>query len=223
MRQSYVTKGLFALSLMLLSSFALAQASVGAKDLARQRDVNAALDGLCNDVNNKTLSNINPDEYNYEYERKFYVAAGVNFKRDNLVEASAKLKTLWEENSALFVCSSTNFSVPNGDLLKYAIETRSFGLVEDAMGPWHLDLNRIDPADCRTLLDFVELKLIQNHGTHLEPILRGYATRLRQAGAKRASEISPADQELQITRWQKSAARLRAVGVPVPEWKRTCR
>jgi hypothetical protein len=201
---------------------ALAQGPFSDADLARQRHVNATLDGLCNDVNDKTLTKDNPEEYTYVYERKFYAAAGVNFTSDSLTSATAKLQALWDGNPALFFCSSTNFSVPAGDLLKYAIETRSFGLVENAMTAWHLDLNRVDPADCRTLLDFVQTKLAQNRGTHLEPILTGYATRLRQFGAKYSSEISSTDKQRQAARWQVSAARLRATGITVPEWRQKC-
>ena len=200
----------------------LAQTPFSPKELAKQKTVRRAVDGLCNNVNDKTLTSEKPDEYTYVYERQFYDAAGVNFKSDTRATATLKLQAMWDDNPALFVCSSTNFSVPNGDLLKYAIETRSFGLVENAMAAWHLDLNRIDPADCRTLLDFVTLKLGQNRGTHLEPVLTGYVARLRQAGAKNASEISGLEKQLQSTHWQASASRLRAIGDIVPEWKSKC-
>lgn len=222
MRLARLGRMLLGCWLAFVPDIALAQTPFSPAEIAKQKLVRSALDGLCNNVNDKTITSENPDEYTYVYERQFYAAAGVNFKSDTKATATSKLQAMWDDNPALFICSSTNFSVPNGDLLKYAIETRSFGLVENAMAAWHLDLNRIDPADCRTLLDFVTLKLAQNKGTHLEPILTVYAARLRQAGARNASEISSTERQLQSGRWQASASRLRAIGGSVPEWKSKC-
>ena len=190
--------------------------------MAEQRRILAALDGLCNAINNQTRVGDNPDQYLYLYEKSMYLAAGVGFKSDTTTTAIAKLGRLWDENPQVFKCTSTNFSVPNGAILKYALETRSFGFIEDAMGPWHLDLNHIDPADCRTLLDFAEWKLGQNRGTHLEPVLTGYVERFKQAGAKHSSEVSSAERQAQFEQWHRNAARLRAVGAVAYDWPSRC-
>lgn len=54
---------------------------------------------------------------------------------------------------------------------------------------WKVDLNQVDDADGRTLLDYVDKELELKRGTINEPSLQQYHDMLRQAGARRASEL----------------------------------
>ena len=150
------------------------------------------LSGICNDISSRTEDNGRPDFWSYRYERKIYEAAGVNFDLDTPAVARAKIQSLWIdlyfEN---FTCDSLNFQIPNGSILKYAVQTRNFSIVDNAMRPWRLELNVIDDQDQETLLGFIEHKITENRGSDTERILGGYAATLRRYGALTCKELLP--------------------------------
>ena len=205
--------GWLACALLSVAMPTAAQSTFIHSELSEQRRVATALIGICGDVDNHIRDDSNPEEYNYAVERKIYLAAGVNFKTDTVDSAKAKLQHLWINHQPLFLCTALNFSVPNGNILKYALEQRSYPILEDAMSRWKIDLNYIDPADCRTLLDFGEWKLAQTKGTPLENSVAGIVERLKAAGARHASEVSAADRQRQQLSWERNVERLRTVGI----------
>lgn len=149
----------------------------------------ARLRGICNDVYSRTEDNGDPENWSYAYERKIYDAACVSFERDTGATARTKIQALWINNPEHFRCDATNFRVSKGNILKYAIEMRTYPLVDNAIRSWRLDLNLVDPSDQSTLLDFVETKIAQTSELATRQTLRNYWSTLRFAGAKRCREI----------------------------------
>ena len=49
---------------------------------------------------------------------------------------------------------------------------------------WGVDLNKIDPADGKTVLDYVKEELEKKKGTALESNLKDYYKLMKDAGAK---------------------------------------
>lgn len=149
----------------------------------------ARLQGICNDVYSRTEDNGDPENWGYAYERKIYDAACVSFEHDTSATARAKIQALWINNPERFRCDATNFRVSNGNILKYAIEMRTYPLVDNAVRAWRLDLNLVDPSDQSTLLDFVESKVAQTSEPTTRKTLRAYWSVLRNAGANRCREV----------------------------------
>ena len=64
-----------------------------------------------------------------------------------------KIKCMWEKYYAEFGCDDTGFLIPQGNILKYAIN-QEFEFFVDGMVKFGIDINMKDPADGKTLLDF---------------------------------------------------------------------
>ena len=147
------------------------------------------LKGICVDISSKTTDLSNPEQYSYAYEKKIYEAACVDFTKDNAQIARQKLAALWDKHQDQFKCDSADFSVTQGSILKYAIEMKTYGFLDNAVKTWKLNLNYVDSSDKKTVLDYVETKLIQYRGTNAEPVLKNYYDILRRNGAKKSSEL----------------------------------
>ncbi len=65
----------------------------------------------------------------------------------------AKIKCMWKKYYAEFGCDDTGFLVPQGNILKYAIN-QEFEYFVDGMVKFGIDINMKDPVDGKTLLDF---------------------------------------------------------------------
>ena len=153
----------------------------------------AALVGICTSINSQERARDNPAEYAYEYEKKIYLAARVDFKSDSGASARAKLQAFWRTHQRDLRCQANNFNVRDGSVLKYAANTRGFGLLDDAARVWHVDLNIIDPSDGRTVLDYVESLIPQFAGTATGTNMENYRQVLSLSGAKHARDLSPAE------------------------------
>ncbi len=127
--------------------------------------------------------------YLHSYQRKVYEAACADYDNDSDEEISRKVNILWNSYPEKFKCSNTSFDVPQGSILKFAVAKRFQDFIVDAAQIWKVDLNKVDPSDGRTLLDYVKKELDQSIGTAGEKHLRLYYSVLRQAGAKYKSEL----------------------------------
>lgn len=85
-------------------------------------------------------------------------------------------------------CDALNFSMGKGDLIKYGVNNYFDEFILD-ITLWGIDLNKIDPADGKTALDYVKDELAKKKGTSLENNLRDYYQLLRDAGAKHRHEL----------------------------------
>ena len=146
------------------------------------------LRGLCSSVANRS-----PDRqgsiYEFAYQRQVAEAACVDLESDSDQSIAEKVGALWSVAGSSITCSNTQFDVPNGNIIKFGIKKKFSEFVGDAVQLWKVDLNKIDPADGGTVLDYAHKEIELNRGTAVESTLRQYYDMLRQAGAKHASEL----------------------------------
>lgn len=120
----------------------------------------------------------------YTYQTKIYRAAGVNPSEDSVEQVRAKVKAWWDAEGSTGTCSSINFSVRDGGILKLAVERNSRNFFNDVVRKWKLDVNRPDRSNGENVLDYVNREMAQNRGRALEPALRYYQTTLIKQGAR---------------------------------------
>lgn len=146
--------------------------------------------GICGDIYGNIRDKTNKAQWSFAFERKVYEAANVDFRVDSDDTARAKINTLWKNYQDYFTCDVGDFDVTNGNVLKYAVNIRAFGVVDTFVKIWGVDLNIIDKADGKTILDYIQEKYVENSGTALASVLAGYRDTLRNYyGAKYCKEL----------------------------------
>lgn len=143
---------------------------------------------LCNAVSDQIAQTDPASPDKYSYQTKIRAAACVEPEDDDAL-VRGKVQAFWNAHHAGLHCSQLGFSIENGHLLKLAIENNSKDFINDAVRKWQVDLNHVDAADGRTVLDYVVDERARARGTNLEPTLERYETLLRKHGAKRRSEL----------------------------------
>ena len=128
---------------------------------------------------------IGPSEY--LYYRRILEASCVDADDSEQI-AQKKIQAMWLEFEPEMVCASTIFDVVHGSYLKYAVATKFNEFLENAI-EWQVNLNKVDPSDGRTVLDYVAFHQGKNKGNVVEKKLNYYYEILREAGAKHKSEL----------------------------------
>lgn len=143
---------------------------------------------FCGAVEVSVLEN-NPtrDEVLYRYQTMVYEAAGVS-PDDSLEVAYAKSRAFMDANHSSLICNTLNFNPRNGNIYKLAVARQFDGFIHDALDNWHLDLNQVDVADGKTVLDYIADRRATAGPTYARTLDR-YYTRFRAAGARHASEL----------------------------------
>ncbi|MGA9211119.1 hypothetical protein [Kaistella sp.] len=138
------------------------------------------LRGICEHV-------ITPDFVNDElsYITRFKKAAGV-LPEDSEEEVNRKIRQVWSEYEDCLTCDTIAFSLRGGSILKAAHVSGNATFYRTVI-KWGVNLNRIDPVDGKTVLDFFRDELNKNP-PGIE-FYRVYYNVLKEHGAKHASEI----------------------------------
>lgn len=128
--------------------------------------------------------------YRYRYQTIIMQASCVN-PTDSKEVIQEKVNAFWRKYENRLTCEVANFGVRNGNLIKYAIRKNFDSFIVDVSRNWKVNLNRVDPSDQKTVLDFVydELAIEEARGSALANRLRTYANFLKANGAKRKSEL----------------------------------
>lgn len=131
----------------------------------------------------------NPIGFNkYMYQRKIMEAACVVDEPDKEKQAE-KISKMWEKYSDRLTCQNGQFNVVNGSIIKYAISEKFDVFIHNVIA-WKVNLNTVDKADGRTVLDYVADEMKRNKGNPLEFKLKNYFDELREeGGAKFAFEL----------------------------------
>ena len=139
-----------------------------------------ALRGICEHV-------ITPDLVDDElsYITRFKKAAGVTSK-DSEEEMHRKIREVWNKYEDCLICDAIAFSVRGGNILKPATVSRNKEFYNTIL-KWGVNLNRIDPVDGRTVLDYFRDKMSKNP-PNVE-FYRAYYSVLKEYGAKHAADI----------------------------------
>lgn len=136
------------------------------------------------------ISSLDPDEdYGFLYRRKVLEAACADPATDTDEEIFAKIRIMWDKYEDRLVCANTSFDTVHGNIIKYAIASHANDFFNDVL-IWGVNLNRVDPVDDMTVLDYVN---DQMRIYHSEPgivrKLKYYHSELRKCGAKYKSEL----------------------------------
>ena len=113
-----------------------------------------ALRGMCMFVGSKTGASDPQGRYRWRYQEKLLDAACVDFLLDSEDEIGRKIAKVWNDNDDKLTCNSTSFDVPDGSLIKFAVNMKFDEFIFD-IAAWGVELNKVDAADGRTVLDYV--------------------------------------------------------------------
>ena len=123
----------------------------------------------------------------YMYETRLFQAGCVN-EGDSEEVIREKIRVAWNTYEDDLKCTNTMFDVSDGHLLKYAVVSYFDDFLDDAVR-WKVNLNKVDAADNRTVLDYIKYHMEKSKGGALELKLKSYYDKLRAAGAKHKSEL----------------------------------
>lgn len=138
------------------------------------------LRGICEHV-------ITPDLVDNElsYVTRFKKAGCV--KPDDSEEvANRKIREAWSKFEDRLVCDTIAFSLVGGNILKAATVSRNEVFYKTVI-KWGVNLNRVDPVDGKTVLDFIQDK-IKTNPPNLD-FYQSYYKLLKHYGAKHRSEL----------------------------------
>ncbi len=95
------------------------------------------------------------ENQDFRYKLQMMEIACADPRKDSPETVRAKVQYVFEKYYAEFGCDGTGFLVPYGNILKYAVnqefENFVYGMVEE----FGININIKDPADGKTLLDFI--------------------------------------------------------------------
>ena len=126
-----------------------------------------------------TMSSMSRDaggELNYQ---KLVMQAACVADSGDEATTSRKVQQMWSRYQDKLVCSNTRFDVQDGSMLKFAVSMRNEDFLFDAACMWKVDLNRIDPSDGRTVLDYTFDEYIQHQDSVIGKTLKSYYDLLR--------------------------------------------
>lgn len=127
--------------------------------------------------------------FTYQWEHQIHEAACA--LGDTKEVAAVKIQKMWQklENTHL-VCTQGNFEVDKGSILKYAVSLPNWRFLSKAVEKWKVNINKIDPSDNRTPLDYIEnqMKIAENDPATVTALKRAYG-QLRKFGAKHRREL----------------------------------
>ena len=90
-----------------------------------------------------------------QYKKQLREMSCVDLTKDSPETILAKVQCMWRKYYAEFGCNDSGFLVPQGNILKYAVNQEFEYFIDGVVEEFGLDINLKDPADGKTLLDFV--------------------------------------------------------------------
>jgi hypothetical protein len=89
------------------------------------------------------------------YKKQLMEMSCVDLQKDSPETIKAKVNCMFEKYYAEFGCDNSGFLVPQGNILKYAVNQEFEYFVDGMVKEFGININIKDPADGKTLLDFV--------------------------------------------------------------------
>ena len=106
--------------------------------------------------------------FDYGYEKRLMNMAGADVTKESREACTEKISKWWDKYKTLFRCQSSSFDVEKGSILKFAVVQGFAPFLETIVGTYQMDINYIDPADNRNVLDYVNdelTKAIKSQGS----------------------------------------------------------
>lgn len=171
--------------MLFISNFATAQQS----QVKLECNEPLMMGPLCMSVEGRIQDSRDDSPFEYTFEEHIYNLACVNVSTDSPSVINKKIQAFWIKYEKELVCDSTGFNVPKGNILKMAAHTLFSQFLDKAVYDWKVPLNKVDPSDGRTTLDYIKDEIIKNKGQPNEKPLQSYYDLLRRNGAKHKSEL----------------------------------
>ncbi len=107
-----------------------------------------------------------------QYKKELLQMSCVDHIKDSPETIKAKVQCMWKKYYVEFGCDDAGFLVPQGNILKYAVNQEFEYFVDGVVEEFGLDINLKDPADEKTLLDFVldEVKRYKKNPEYQEKV-----------------------------------------------------
>lgn len=129
-----------------------------------------------------------------KYKELLMQMACVDKRLDGPLLVKAKVQRLWSDYYKEFWCAAAGFRVDQGNILKFSVYSNFQVFVDGVVRHFNLDINIKDPADGKTLLDYLtdeinayrKLLNSQDKFKELQELYKHYRDNL---GAKHAAEI----------------------------------
>ncbi len=128
------------------------------------------------------------------YKQKLLQMSCVDLTKDSPETIKAKVQCMWKKYYAEFGCDNSGFLTPNGNILKYSVNQEFELFVDGVVEEFGLDINLPDPADGKTLLDFVldeinRYKKIEQYWDKVKELQRIYNHLKNDLKAKHAKDL----------------------------------
>lgn len=144
---------------------------------------------FCGEVGSKSPYTAIDGSFDYNYQKSMYASACADVDTMSDSEINAKLRAWWDQYKDKLICDSLQFNVTNGSVFKYAISGNVTSFIDDAIYA-KLDLNFVDKADGKTVLDYTKDEINkQSASSPIRKVLQDYYDKLKAAGAKHKSEL----------------------------------
>lgn len=146
--------------------------------------------GLAIVVDSASEAKVPRANYIYNYQLKILDAARVNIESDSETELAKKVSGMWKvcDELDLMLVENTKFDVPNGSLIKFAVCLKFDEFITDVVD-WKVDLNKVDAADGRTVMDYLLEHIKRSEGLPYQKSLEKYYEKLRKAGGKHRIDL----------------------------------
>lgn len=153
-----------------------------------EADAKKALRGMCGSVASMHPDSEPQGRYRFIYQRKLLQASCADPTKDSEEQIAKKINAVWTKNEDSLKCSGGQFDLDNGSIIKFAVNMKFDVFIHD-VAKWKINLNKIDQADGKTVLDYVQVQIERNKGTANEPVLKNYYETLKLAGAKHKKDL----------------------------------
>lgn len=132
------------------------------------------------------------------YDNHLQRISCVDKEKDTDATIREKVNCTWEKYYAEWICNSTGFSVGDGNVLKYAVNEENELFVDGMVQDFGININLRDPADGKTLLDFVSDEILryrndENYGYKAPELELIYNHFKNDLNAKHAIELTAQD------------------------------
>jgi len=104
---------------------------------------------------------VEPDDspFIYAFERSLWEMSCAKAGSDSEEKAKEKIRKMWNKYKLCFACDMLGFSVPNGNILKLSMDSAFPDFVDMMVRDYKVVYDFKDPADGKTLLEFVESEI----------------------------------------------------------------
>ncbi len=96
------------------------------------------------------------DVKDIKYKDHLMKMSCVDKTKDSQITANTKIKHTWDNYKKDFYCNDEGFTVKDGNILKYSVYQDFPVFVEGVVKVFNLDINFKDPADGKTVMDYLQ-------------------------------------------------------------------